>query len=159
MATPVDALLKSGLLRSFITAKRGSWTHDDWQMLLASVRSTGHTTISDDEVGRLLETERTRLQAAMTPNSRYSLFDAVELRSSPSIVVLEKDDGSRISVGRESLLYALSQYGNVLKVVGSTQSGAKVQYRVRFFGPNFPAMEGAIPYETTIEEEHVTTIS
>ena len=47
--------LIGGLLARFVSAQAGTWNHDQWLGLLASVRAAGFTQMSNDEIGRLLE--------------------------------------------------------------------------------------------------------
>ncbi len=51
-------LIASGLLRSFVRVKGGTWDHQDWRTFLDGVRRAGYRRLSDDEVGQLLETEK-----------------------------------------------------------------------------------------------------
>ena len=51
-------LTSAGLIREFVKDRNGVWDHSDWLEFLGSVRNAGFTTISEDEVGQLLETEK-----------------------------------------------------------------------------------------------------
>ncbi len=57
-------LLGSGLIQRFVRDKNGAWNHQDWLDFLTSVRSAGYRTLSDDEVGQMLEEEKGRFWAS-----------------------------------------------------------------------------------------------
>jgi HEAT repeat protein len=51
-------LTNFGYLWKFCVQKHGNWNHEDWQALLADIRSFGLTHLTDDEIGLLLEKEK-----------------------------------------------------------------------------------------------------
>ncbi len=51
-------LVASGLLINFVREKNAAWNHEDWLNFLDGVRRARYRTLSDNEVGRLLEEEK-----------------------------------------------------------------------------------------------------
>ena len=56
-AKPQGPELKADL-RAFAAARPGGWEHDDWLTFLDHLKTRGHETGDDAEIGRLLERER-----------------------------------------------------------------------------------------------------
>ena len=63
-------LRDSGIPAEFVRRKNGTWNHQDWLEFLAQVRRAGYTTLSDPEVGRVLEEEKMRFGAARAAAGR-----------------------------------------------------------------------------------------
>ena len=55
-----ERLIRSGLVQNFVKQKGGQWNHKDWLGFLASVRSVGYHSLSDDQIGRVLEQEKVK---------------------------------------------------------------------------------------------------
>jgi hypothetical protein len=53
-------LANSDLLCRFVTEKTGTWNHDDWTAFRSEVQNAGYDSISDEELGQLLEEEKAR---------------------------------------------------------------------------------------------------
>ena len=76
--SPKDKLIASGMISRFVNQQGGSWDHRQWLIFLSSVRSAGHDTLSDAEIGSLLEAEKLRVAAAskVAPLIRTLLGDS-----------------------------------------------------------------------------------
>jgi hypothetical protein len=61
MNSEAERLIQSGLIQSFVKQRGGQWNHQEWLGFLASVRSAGYHILSDDEIGLLLEQEKSRM--------------------------------------------------------------------------------------------------
>jgi hypothetical protein len=48
------------MVQSYVRQKGGQWNHQEWLGFLGSVRSAGYHILSDDEIGLLLEQEKSR---------------------------------------------------------------------------------------------------
>lgn len=51
-------LAKTTLLKDFVTSHNGEWNHQDWLIFCASLEEKGYTPIDLDQVGLLLEKEK-----------------------------------------------------------------------------------------------------
>lgn len=56
----VKNLRNSSLLFKFVRQQNAAWNHQDWLDFLASARAAGYLTLTDDELGNLLEQEKAR---------------------------------------------------------------------------------------------------
>ncbi len=55
-----NSLISSNILGEFVRQKEGGWNHRDWLELLERARRHGCQALTDDEIGLLLEGERSR---------------------------------------------------------------------------------------------------
>jgi len=55
-----EKLVKSRILITFVREHNQVWNHQDWLDLLSEVRKKGYNTLSDDEIGVLLENEKAK---------------------------------------------------------------------------------------------------
>lgn len=59
-ADKISLTTTGGMIESFVKSTRGAWTEDDRAGFSARVREAGHRSISEEDIDRLLETERRR---------------------------------------------------------------------------------------------------
>ena len=57
-------LAASGLVQKFVRDKSGAWNHQDWLGFLSALRGAGYRLVPDNQVGLLLEEEKSRFWAA-----------------------------------------------------------------------------------------------
>ncbi len=59
----LERLLKTGLPSEFVVKHKGEWNHRNWLEFCAMLEDKGYTPIDLDQVGLLLEKEKTKYLA------------------------------------------------------------------------------------------------
>lgn len=76
-----EGLLSSGLIGKFVAKTKANWNHQKWLEFLATVRKAGYGSLSDDEIGRLLEEEK----ATYKTREKEKIGKEIKADASPTV--------------------------------------------------------------------------